>query len=190
MRSLFSLLAAVVLAAAALPCPVRAAEYKVDPVHSSFIFKIKHFNTSFFYGRFNEASGTLNYDESKPEAATIELSIKSASVDTNNKDRDKHVTSPDFFNAKEFPTITFKSTKVTVTGTALEITGDLTALGVTKPVTLKGELTGKGKNMKGVEIIGGEGTVTFKRSEFGIKGTPAALADDVTLIISIEALKQ
>lgn len=189
LRFAFSLSAAAVLATAAL-CPARAAEYTIDNSHSSFIFKVKHLNTSNFYGRFNEGSGTIVYDEAKPAESKVEISIKAESVDSNNKKRDAHIVSPDFFNAKEFPEIKFKSTAVKVEGEAFEITGDLTALGTTKPVTLKGQITGKGKNMGGKEIIGGEGTFTFKRSEFGIKGVPGGVGEEVTIIVSIEAIKK
>src|SRR4029450_565038 len=94
--------------------------------------------------------------------------------------RDAHLKSPDFFNAKQYPTITFKSTSVKKgEGSALQVTGDLTMHGVTKSITVPVELTGKGQFPPGTLRAGVEATMVVKMSDFGIKGMPGALSDEV-----------
>src|SRR5438876_493723 len=83
-----------------------ADTYKVDPAHSTVIFKAKHMNTSNVYGRFDDVSGTINLDEKDPTKSTIEITIKADTVNTNQEKRNEHLKSPDFLNAKQFPTIT------------------------------------------------------------------------------------
>ena len=112
-----------------------ADTYKVDPVHSSLIFSMKHFGVTDFYGRFKEISGTVTFDAADPSKSSVELTVPVESIDTQNEKRDQHLKSPDFFNAKQFPTITFKSTKVEGSGDNYKISGDLTIHGVTKPIT-------------------------------------------------------
>src|ERR1700687_5815575 len=93
--------------------PLRAAdEYKVDTAHSSVAFKISHLDLSWIHGRFNDYSGTFTIDPDDAGKSSFEMTIDTKSVDTNNKNRDNHLRSPDFFNAKQFPAITFKSTSV------------------------------------------------------------------------------
>jgi polyisoprenoid-binding protein YceI len=89
---------------------VRAAKYEVDAAHSSLIFRVKHFDVGYIYGRFNTFSGTFSFDEKKAADNALSVEIKVESIDTNNAARDKHLKGADFFNAKEFPKITFKST--------------------------------------------------------------------------------
>ena len=170
-----------------------AATYDVDPVHSSVTFKIQHMGTSWTYGRFNDLAASLEYDAAKPEASSLSFTAKAESVDTGNAKRDQHLKGPDFFNAKEFPEIAFKSTKVTPSGKdAAEVTGDLTLHGVTKPVTAKVVKVGEGKTMKGGEMIGFEATFTVKRSDFGMANMvgPKGAGDEVYLTVAIEAHKK
>ncbi|HET6202607.1 MAG TPA: YceI family protein [Planctomycetota bacterium] len=183
------------LAPAALASPGAGpapATYEIDGVHSSVLFRIKHFDASFVYGRFNEVSGTLVYDEASPAASSVEVTIKADSVDTHNAGRDKHLKSPDFFNAEEFPVLSFKSKSVKGSGKGggLEVTGDLTIHGVTKPVTVKGVHTGTGKGMKGEERAGFETTFTIKRSDFGMRFMAEALGDEVQITVALEGVKK
>ena len=121
---------------------IQARTLKVDPVHSSSLFRIKHNGVAWFYGRFNEMSGTVRYAEGGDDLQ-VDLSIPVESVDTGAADRDRHLKSPDFFNAREFPEITFKTKSSSkVSDNVYEVTGDLTIHGVTKPVTAKVEATG------------------------------------------------
>lgn len=163
-----------------------AAALKVDPVHSAIFYRIKHMNTSWSYGRFDAFQGTVTYSADAPEAAKIEIEVMADSINTGNKDRDEHLKSPEFFDVKQFKTATFKSKKVAKAGAGLKVTGDFSLHGVTKEVTLDIEPTGMGKGMKGETLAGFHGTLSLKRSDFGITTYPDALGDDVQLTISLE----
>src|SRR3954462_8331101 len=142
-----------------------ADTYKVDPMHSSIVFKSKHLDTSYVFGRFNEFGGTVNVD-TDPSKMSFDVSAKVDSIDTGNGKRDTHLKSPDFFSAKEFPTIAFKSTSVKAAGEGkYEVTGDLTLHGVTKPVTVTLNKTGESTMMG--NRVGFLSTFTVKRSDFG-----------------------
>lgn len=180
---------AALAAATLLAAPVAAASYQVDSTHSSVVFKVKHLGTANFYGRFNGITGTLDFDPANPTAAKVNVEIPTQNVDTGNTQRDDHLRSPDFFDAKQFPTMSFASTKVTKTGEhAYDVTGNLTLHGVTKPVTLKVEHTGSGKHPRsGKDLIGFEARATIKRSDFGMQFMVGPLSDDVEIILAIEA---
>jgi polyisoprenoid-binding protein YceI len=185
-------LVAACLLVLSLAAPSFAAEsYKVDPVHSSAVFRIKHANVSFFAGRFNAPDGTLVLDEADPSKSSFNIVLSVDKVDTANEKRDAHLKSPDFFNAKQYPTITFKSTSVKKgEGSALQVTGDLTMHGVTKSVTVPVELTGKGQFPPGTQRAGVEATFTVKRSDFGMNGMQGMLGDDVKVLVGLSGMKQ
>src|SRR5262249_47773101 len=145
-----AVLAAVVLAAAV---PARADDYTIDPAHAGVNFKIGHVGISNIYGRFNKFSGNFTIDED-PAKCTFAMNIQVESVDTAQAQRDGHLKSPDFFNAKQYPTITFQSTSVKAGRDGYEVTGDVALHGVTKPVTfvLSGGKTAEFP--KGVQRIG------------------------------------
>lgn len=168
-----------------------AETYKVDPVHSSVLFRAKHFNTGYFYGRFNSVSGSVVVDDANPAKSSVEIQVKVESIDTNDAKRDQHLKSPDFFNAKQFPTISFKSKQVKKSGKdAYEVTGDLTIHGVTRSVTANVTRTGEGKDPFGGYRIGFETVFTIKRSDFGMKFMLQGISDEVRLIVSIEGIRQ
>jgi len=165
-----------------------ADTFKIDPVHSSVVFKIKHANVSYVYGRFNTVAGTFTLDGDK---STVEAAAPIASVDTNNPKRDEHIKGPDFFNAKQFAEVSFKSTKIESKDGKLSVTGDLTLHGVTKSITVPLEVFGQGPGMGPGEVragIGGEFTV--KRSDYGMDKMLPMIGDDVTLMIALEGVKQ
>lgn len=170
----------------------QAVTYRVDPVHTFVIFRVKHLNTGFAYGRFNTISGTIVVDEKNPANSSVEIEIDANSVDTGNSQRDDHLRSPDFFNARQFPKITFKSKRVRkINDTTVEVQGDLTIRGVTRPLTTRVTFTGKGRNQRGQEIIGFETTFTIRRSEFNITyGIDRGLADEVRVTFSVEGIRQ
>jgi polyisoprenoid-binding protein YceI len=192
-RSLSSalVLAGLTLSAAAFAANAPAGNYKIDPVHSVATFEVGHAGgISRFLGRFNDMSGDLVVDA--PEKSKVKVDIKVDSVDTKHEGLDKHLKSPDFFNAVQFPTMSFTSTAVTLNqageGT---LAGNLTLHGVTKPVTFKLKQIGSGLGMKGETRVGYVATSTIKRTTFGMNyGVPAAATDDVDLRINIEAIKQ
>lgn len=159
----------------------------MDGVHSSVIFRIKHMGVSYFYGRFNHVSGTFTFDDGDASNTSFNIEVKVRSIDTNSKKRERHLKSPDFFNAKQFPLITFKSTEVKKNGDdTFEVTGDLTLHGVTKPLTATFERVGSGSARGGGTLTGFETILTLKRSEFGMNYMMGGLGDEVRLFISIE----
>jgi polyisoprenoid-binding protein YceI len=169
----------------------RAADnYKLDPVHSTVVFRIKHSNASYFWGRFNAPNGTFSLDEADPTKSTFAIDIQAANVDTGNAQRDTHLKSPDFFNARQYPAIKFKSTSVKKAAdpNKLEVTGDVTMHGQTKPVTAIVELTGKG-DMRGQQRAGVEATIDLKMSDFGMKQNPG-LSDEVRIVAGVAGVKQ
>ena len=167
-----------------------ADTYEIDTAHSMILFRAKHSGVSYNYGRFNEFTGKLMIDETDISKSIVEFEVKTASVDTANEKRDQHLRSSDFFSAKQFPVITFKSTKVSMKDgkeDMLEITGDLELLGVKKSITVDVEITGKAKGRQGEPLIGFESIFTIKRSEFGMTYGAGAVSDDIRLIVTIEA---
>lgn len=180
--------AVTVLAAGAL---CEAAEtYKVDGVHSSVLFRIKHLGVSFAYGRFNEIAGEFAFDDEDPGDCTFNITVKTDSFDTNNADRDKHIKGEEFFDVEKYPEMSFKSTKVTKSEGKYEVTGDMTFHGVTKSIKVKLERTGSAKDPWGGHRVGFETTFTIKRSDFGLKAALDALSDEVRITVSIEGLRQ
>jgi polyisoprenoid-binding protein YceI len=171
------------------PAPGRADDYALDAMHSGVTFKISHLGLSWVYGRFNDFSGAFTIDPD-PAKCSFALTVKTESVDTNNAKRDEHLRSPDFFNAKQFPVIAFKSTAVKAIANGFEVTGDLTLHGETKAV--KFALVGgrKAEFPKGVQRTGFSMEVVLKRSEFGMTKFAEALGDDVHVAISFEGTKK
>ncbi|MEM1296871.1 MAG: YceI family protein, partial [Verrucomicrobiota bacterium] len=174
---------------------VSAADtYEASAGMSYILFKVRHFGVSNAYGRFNEFTGTVTGDPATPGDTTVEFEVAAASVDTGIEDRDNHLRGPDFFNAKEFPQITFKSTALEAIDGAegiYKLTGDLTMLGVTKPVTAEFAYFGTGTGVKGTAIAGAEATFVVKRTEFGMNyGAPDALGDEVTITVALQGAKK
>jgi polyisoprenoid-binding protein YceI len=167
-----------------------ADTYTVDPVHSSISFMISHARISNIHGRFNDFSGKITIDKADPAKSSFALTIPIESIDTNNVKRDEHLRAPDYFNVKQFPTMSFQSTKVTPVDGGFEITGDLTLHGVTKPISLK--LKGGDKVVefpKGTQRIGLVSTFSIVRSDFGVSTELGALGDEVPISIGIEAAR-
>jgi len=163
--------------------------YAIDPVHSTVIFRINHLGVSNFYGRFNEVKGTFTVVDGG--TGTVSVTIPVASVDTNNDKRNGHLKSPDFFAAEQFPEITFKSEALKhAGGNNFEAKGTLTLHGVSKEVTLAVERIGAKDLGKMGFRCGFEGTVTIKRSDFGMKNMLEMLGDDVKLILDVEGMRQ
>ena len=166
-----------------------ADTYEIDTAHSMIIFRAKHNGVSYNYGRFNAFTGEIMMDEDVSKNK-VEFEVKTASVDTGNEKRDQHLRSPDFFSAKQFPVVTFKSTKVDMKEgkeDVLEVTGDLELLGVKKSITVDVEITGKGKGRQGEALIGFQSVFTINRSEFGMTYGAGSVSDDIRLIVTIEA---
>jgi polyisoprenoid-binding protein YceI len=173
-----------------------ADTYAIDKAHSSIGFQVRHLFSN-VPGKFDDFTGTIQFDEASPEQSSVEVSIKTASINTGVKMRDDDLRSPNFFDAAKFPELSFKSKSVKKTADNMfDVTGDLTMHGVTKEVVLKAELLGKGAGMKpGSVLTGWDGTTAIKRSEFGlawnkvIEGTQV-VGDDVKIELHIEADKK
>jgi polyisoprenoid-binding protein YceI len=190
-RFLGCVVAAIFFAAFGAGAPARAADtYAVDPAHAGITFKVSHFGISWIPGRFNGFSGNFTIDPDDASRCSFAMTINAESVDTNNPARDKHLRTPDFFNVKQFPAVTFKSTAVKAIKNGYEVTGDLTLHGVTKPVKL--ELVGGGKAQfpPGVQRTGYSADFIVKRSEFGIDKFEKMLGEDVYVSVSFEGVKK
>lgn len=174
-----------------------ASVFEIDAAHSSIGFSIRHLFTM-VPGRFDKFSANIAYDEVAPEKSTVDFTIDAASVNTDNVKRDGHLRTPDFFNVEKFPTLTFKSTKVEKTDqkSVYKVTGDLTMLGVTKPVTVQVEVVGIGPDGFGNIKGGFQAIGSLKRKDFGMIWNKALdtgntlLGDEVKFQVSIEAVKK
>jgi len=173
------------------PATGLAETYAIDQVHSSVVFRANHFGIADFYGRFNEISGTIVVDPKNPAKSSVTAVVKVASLDTHDEKRNGHLASPDFFNGRTFPVITFKSTAVKkLDDKRYEVAGKLTMHGVTKPLTLIMTHTGEGKGPYGKYRAGYAGNFTIKRSDFGMKFMLKGIGDEVGIILSLEAIRQ
>jgi polyisoprenoid-binding protein YceI len=185
------LVCALALVALAAPAALAAETFAIDPVHSAVLFKVNHLGVSNFYGRFQDVTGTYVLDADNPAASSLDVTIKAESVDTHNEKRDQHLKSPDFFNVKQFPVLTMKSKSVKKTGDkTFRVTADLTVHGVTKEVTFDATQVGAGKDPWGGYRSGFEGSLTLKRSEYDVKFMPGGVGEDVTILISVEGVRQ
>ena len=168
-----------------------ATTYQIDDVHSSALFRVHHLGAGQFWGRFNAVSGSMTFGAGG-EPTAFDVSIATDSVDTAEPKLDAHLKSPDFFNSKEFPTMTFKSDSVSrkPDGT-LEVSGALSMHGVTKPIIAALEVTGVAD--MGMDARAGvEAVFTVKRSEFGMKYgvEKGTLGDQVRVVVSLEGMRK
>jgi len=166
--------------------------YQIDPVHSTIGFKIRHLAGK-VTGRFGEVSGTIRIDSDHPEISSVEAAIQVESIDTANAKRDGHLKSADFFNAAEFPVMTFKSKKVSVIDKeTADVAGDLTIHGVTKEIMLHVQFLGRAKGPDGTPQTGWEATTKINRTDFGLKWNKlvegiAMIGEDVDIDLQIES---
>jgi len=185
--------------ALALPLGALAApeSYTVDPYHTYPHWEVSHFGVSNWRGRFEKTAGKFTLDRAA-KAASLDITVQTASVSSGDHDKgsrprslDDHLRTPDFFNVAEFPTMTYKSTGVNFTGdNPGSIEGNLTLLGVTKPLVLRVENWKCGPNpMSKKEMCGGNASGSFKRSDFGMKFALPAVGDEIKLWIQIEGYK-
>lgn len=181
----------LILALALCTTTSAADTYTVDNGHSSVMFRIKHKNVSYTYGRFNTMSGSWTLDDTNPKNSKVELVIDAKSIDTNSPKRDGHLRSPDFFSVKQFAKITFKSKTVKKTAKdTYSVTGDLTLHGVTKSVTIKMTKVGEATDPKAGKLSGCEAVFTIKRSDYGMSYGMGAIGDEVKLWVSVEGVKK
>jgi polyisoprenoid-binding protein YceI len=186
---LHTLFAALVVTAVSLPA-FAADTMKIDPNHTYPNFTINHLGFSTMHGRFGSTSGTIVMDQ-KGNTSSVEVKIVAASIDTGFQKRDDHLRSPDFLNVKEFPEITYKSTKVVFKDAATAtVEGNLTMAGVSKPVTLQVNNIKCGPNpFDKKETCGFNGSAKIKRSDWGVKYGLPAVGDDMEIMLEVEAIK-
>jgi polyisoprenoid-binding protein YceI len=165
-------------------------EFRVDAVHSMALFGVKHQGAGRFYGRFNDLSGKIAFAEGSGTELHLDVTIKTASIDTGNSDLDEHLRSPDFFNEKEFPTMTFKSQSAKKRSDGLyDVVGELTLHGVTKKITVVVEWVGTKEGQRG-KRCGMEANFKIKRSDYGMSSgvSQGALGDETRVIVALEAV--
>ncbi|MFD8910802.1 YceI family protein [Streptomyces sp. NPDC059575] len=171
-------------------------EYTIDPAHTTLGFTARHAMVTNVKGSFTEFTGTLHLDGSDVSKSTANLDIKMDSIDTGNADRDTHLKSADFFKTDEFPTMTFRSAKVeSLGGDDYRITGDLSILGTTKPISIDLEFNGSAKDPFGNDRIGFEGKAELLRSDWGLTWNAALetggvlVSDKIKLNFDVSAIK-
>ena len=186
---------ALVLALTAATVLAAPETYVVDRAHSEADFSIRHMMSK-VSGKFDDFTGTVMLDRATPAASSVEFTIKTASINTGNPNRDKHLRTPDFFDAEKNPEIRFKSTAVAPSKTknVYDVTGDLTMHGVTKRVTLPVEFLGFQKDPWGHERAGFALETKLNRKDYGINWNKALdngglyIGDDITVSINLETL--
>lgn len=170
-----------------------ANDYVLDTkgAHASIKFRVQHLGYSWLYGRFNDFSGKFSYDEKQPEKASVEVTIKTSSVDSNHAERDKHLRGDDFLHVDKYPEARFVSTGFTPgkDGTGV-LKGNLTLHGVTKPLEIDVEFIGAGDDPWGGYRRGFEGKARFAMADFGIVKDLGPKSKDVEMTLSVEGIKQ
>lgn len=162
--------------------------YKIDPGHTAVTWHASHFGYSSPAGKFMNIEGSIVIDQDAPQNSHVSVTIPVDKVNTGLEKFDEHLKSADFFDVAKYPTATFKSSKVELTGeNTAKVMGDLTLHGVTKPVTLDVTLNKIGKNPFGKQTAGFTATTTIKRSEFGIVTYLPGIADDIKINIESES---
>lgn len=167
--------------------------YNVDFAHSEISFQVKHMMVAKVKGHFEAYQATVEAPNLEDlTGANITFDFEVTSIYTKNKDRDDHLRSADFFDAKQYPKISFQSTSITGTAPSFQVTGDLTIRDVTKPVTFNVTFNGKGTNPWGSEVYGFEGDTVIKREDFGLTWNSALetggvlVGSDVKIAIDLE----
>ncbi|MBI4026489.1 MAG: YceI family protein [Verrucomicrobia bacterium] len=164
--------------------------YAIDPAHSSVEFRVRHFFSK-VTGRFDKFEGSIVVDRAAMEKSEAKAVIETASVNTNQPDRDKHLQTAEFFDVVKHPKMTFQSKNwKKISDAEFEVTGELTLHGVAKPVVLTVKSLGFGEGMKGAKISGWEIAAKIKRSDFGMTAGAPAVGDEVEIAINVEAKKQ
>ncbi len=171
--------------------------WQIDPAHTHIHFSVRHLMISTVRGRFNEFSGTIEFDENNPLNSTVDLTINAASIDTREQKRDDHLRSPDFFEVEKYPHITFKSKRIEQTGDKTgHLIGDLTIRDVTKEVTLDVEYAGQAKSPWGATSAGFTASAPINREDFGLKWNQALetggflVGDKIKIDIEVELIEQ
>ncbi len=174
--------------------PANAAPetYEFDKVHTQILFFVSHLGFSMSQGEFHDYEGTIIFDQENPQNSSVNVTIKTDSIDMDDEKWDKHMRNEDFFDVKKYPTMTFKSTEINVTGENMaDIKGDLTILDVTKPIILKTTFNKAGVHPFSKRYVSGfSANAEIKRSEFGIDYGLPGVGDTVNIRIEVEAVRK
>jgi polyisoprenoid-binding protein YceI len=194
-RTLSASGAAAALLALAPAAQAAPETFTIDTTHSNIVFLVDHLGYAKMVGEFQDYSGEFTFDPDDPDASSVSLTIQAGSVDTDHDKRDQHLTGPDFLNAAEFPTITFESTGVEVTGERRgELTGELTMLGETRPITLDVTFNKMAENplpqYDKILTAGFSARGTIERSNWGVDSYVPSIGDEIRLILEIEGQDQ
>ncbi len=164
-------------------------KYVLETPHTQVLFSVNHLGFSNSYGKFTGYSGTINFDPAAPATSSVEVTIDAKSVELNDAKWNDHVKNADFLDTEKFPNITFKSTKIEVTGEkTANITGDLTIRGVTKQVVLATVFNKLDKHpYSGKDVAGFSATTKFKRSDFGVSYGVPGVGDEMSITLEVEA---
>ena len=184
-----NVLATAAVGAALIGTPALAEEFAFDPSHTHILFTISHFGFSDVRGEFLDFEGAAVLDEEDPANSSVTVVVDTASIDTGWAERDAHLRNADFFDVETYPTMTFESTAVEMTGDdTARVTGDLTILGTTQPVTLDVTLNAVGPHpfREGVTVAGFSATGTIDRTDFGLAYGSPGIGDEVTILIETE----
>lgn len=169
---------------------VAGEQYKIDPEHSSVVFQAEHLGAGITTGGFfRGVTGRFTVGK-KPADSAVTVEIDTDAIYTGVQKRDLHLKSPDFLNTKQFPKISFVSTKVINAGKGVSVTGNLTLHGTTKPVTVRLLKVGAAKDPWGNFRAGYAGELTIKRSDYGVAGMPGGVGEKLKLAIAIEGIRQ
>jgi polyisoprenoid-binding protein YceI len=175
---------------------VQASVYKIDTAHSEVGFAVRHMMISTVRGSFGEFAGTFTYAKAKPAAWSAEVTIQTASIDTREQKRDQHLRSADFFDVENHPTMTFKSTKVEAGEKSFKLHGELTLLGVTKPVVLDVEPTGEITDPRGNRRAGFSARGKISRKDWGMTWSQAldaggvVVGDEVRIELEVQGIAE
>jgi len=190
----YKLLSSVALTVAlTAPSLLQAADYVIDTekAHAFIQFRIKHLGYSWLLGRFNDFDGSFSYDEADPSASTVEVTIRTASIDSNHAERDKHLRGKDFLDVDKFPQATFVSTGFSENDDkSAVLSGNLTLRGVTRAVNIAVKPVGHGPDPWGGKRRGFEGTTTLKLTDYNIDFDLGPAAREVELFLSVEGIEQ
>ncbi|MDT3724663.1 YceI family protein [Streptomyces sp. DSM 41972] len=172
-------------------------DYELDPAHTTIGFVARHAMVTNVKGHFADFTGTLHLDGADPSSSTATIDVVMDSIDTGNADRDGHLKSADFFKTDEFPTMTFRSTEAeALGGDDYRITGDLTILGTTRPISIDLEFNGAAKDPFGNERVGFEGKAEISRAEWGLTWNAALetggmlVSDKIKLVFDVSAIRK
>jgi polyisoprenoid-binding protein YceI len=165
-----------------------ATTFKIDPVHTSLMFKISHLGTSNVWGRINDAEGTITVDDDGLPSFSVE--VKATNIDTANAMRDKDLRSPNYFDVKKYATLSFKSTSTKkIDDKTFEVVGDFTLMGKTKSITVTLTKVGEADTQMG-HRMGFDTSFTIKRSDYGMDKMVGPIGDEVTIYVSLDSVRQ